>query len=119
MNTQEIAENLVKWCNQGDFERCYSELYSPNIVSIEPHGENPVSEGMEAVARKGEWWEANFEVHNFKAHPPTVADNWFSVKMDLDSTFKPTGDRSESSQLAVYRVDDGKIVKEQFFYDAD
>ena len=117
MNTEEIANNLVNWCNQGDFDRCYAELYSPDIVSIEPHGENPVSEGMDAVAAKGEWWEANFEVHGFKAHQPTVADNWFSVKMDLDSTFKSTGDRSQSSQLAVYRVDNGKIVREQFFYD--
>ena len=117
MNTEEIANNLVAWCNEGNFERCYNELYSPNIVSIEPHGENPVSEGMEAVGKKGEWWAQNFEVHAFKAGAPTVADNWFSVKMDLDSTFKPTGDRSQSSQIAVYQVADGKIVKEQFFYD--
>ncbi|MDC7997008.1 nuclear transport factor 2 family protein [Gilvibacter sediminis] len=117
MTTEQIANNLVDWCNAGDFERCYTELYSPDIVSIEPHGENPVSEGMEAVAKKGEWWEQNFEVHAFKAEPAVVADNWFSVKMSLDTTFKPTGDRSQSSQIAVYRVADNKIVKEQFFYD--
>lgn len=117
MTTEEIANKLVDWCNQGDFDRCYQELYSPNIVSIEPHGENPVAEGMEAVAAKGEWWEQNFEVHGFKAEAPVVADNWFSVKMTMDVTHKESGHRSQDSEIAVFRVEDGKIVKEQFFYD--
>lgn len=117
MNTQEIADKLVAWTNAGDFQRCYDELYSQNIVSIEPHGEDPVAEGMEAVAAKGEWWEQNFDVHEFKAEQPVVADNWFSVKMTMDTTHKESGRRATESELAVFRVEDGKIVKEQFFYD--
>lgn len=117
MKTQEIAEKLVNWCNQGEWQRCYQELYSPKIVSIEPGGENPKVEGMEAVEKKGEWWEENFEVHSSSASEPTVADNWFSVKFDMDTTHKPSGQRSQMSEIAVYEVQDGKIVKEQFFYD--
>ena len=117
MKTQEIATNLVTWCKQGDWQRCYQELYSPNVVSVEPGGQTPVVEGMEAVQKKGEWWEETFEVHSSSVSEPTVADNWFSVKFDMDTTHKPSGQRSKTSEIAVYQVQDGKIVKEQFFYD--
>ncbi|MDT0556498.1 nuclear transport factor 2 family protein [Patiriisocius hiemis] len=119
MTTQEIANNLVAWCNSGNEARCYQELYSPNIVSIEPEGasENPVARGMEEVAKKGEWWEENFEVHSTKASAPIVADNWFSIRHEMDTTHKPSGQRSQMSEISVYEVKDGKIVREQFFYD--
>jgi len=35
----------------------------------------------------------------------------------MDTTHKPSGQRSQMSEIAVYQVEDGKIVKEQFFYD--
>lgn len=34
----------------------------------------------------------------------------------MDTTHRPSGQRSQSSEIAVYEVKDGKIVKEQFFY---
>ncbi len=116
MNAQEVANNLVSWYNSGQEERCYKELYSPKIVSIEA-GEMEDAVGMEAVAKKGEWWYENFEVHNTQASEPIVADNWFTVKFDMDVTHKPSGQRSQSSELGVFRVEEGKIVREQFFYD--
>lgn len=120
MSTEEIANNLVKWCNNGDYDRCYQELYSTNIVSLEPEwAETPRAEGMQEVAKKGEWWEKTFEVHSSAASKPTVADNWFSVRFDMDTTHKPSGHRSKSSEIAVYHVQDGKIVREQFFYDKE
>jgi ketosteroid isomerase-like protein len=119
MKTEEIASNLVKWCNNGEEARCYEELYSPNIVSIEAKAENPVSKGMDEVAKKGEWWHDNFEVHNWKTSEPIVADNWFSVRHDIDATHKPSGKRQNMSEIGVYQVQDGKIVKEQFFHDTE
>lgn len=120
MNTKEIAENLVAWCNEGNYDRCYKELYSSKIVSLEPAwAENPRAEGMQEIAKKGEWWEKTFDVHSSKASTPTVAANWFSVRFDMDTTHKPSGHRSTSSEIAVYQVKDGKIVQEQFFYDKE
>ncbi len=117
MKTEEIAKNLVSWFNDGQEERCYEELYSPDIVSIEPGGDNPVSTGMEEVAKKGEWWRDTFEMHSTSVSSPIVADNWFSVRFEMDVTHRPSGHRSQSSEIAVFQVADGKIVKEQFFYD--
>ncbi|RMA66149.1 nuclear transport factor 2 family protein [Ulvibacter antarcticus] len=117
MKTQEIANNLVEWCNSGQEARCYQELYSPNIVSVESGGENPIAKGMDEVKKKGEWWKETFETHSTKASAPTVADNWFSVRHEMDTTHKPSGHRSTMAEIGVYQVKDGKIVKEQFFYD--
>lgn len=118
MKTQEIAEKLVAWCNKEDYASCYQNLYSPNIVSLEPEwAEKPRAEGMEAAGKKGEWWENTFEVHSTEVSEPTVAENWFSVRFDMDTTHKASGQRSQSSEIAVYQVKEGKIVQEQFFYD--
>ncbi|MGV6828823.1 MAG: SnoaL-like domain-containing protein [Flavobacteriales bacterium] len=117
METREIANKLVEWCNKGDYDSCYRELYSNDIISIEPGGENPIANGMEEVAKKGAWWKENFEVHSSTVSKPTIADNWFSVSFDMETTHKPSGMRSRTSEIAVYEVKNGKIVKEQFFYD--
>ncbi len=117
METKEIAEKLVSWCNKGDYASCYQNLYSADIVSIEPKGAHTEeAKGIEAVAQKGAWWEETFEVHSSTVSEPTVADNWFSVRFEMDTTHRPSGQRSQSSEIAVYEVKDGKIVKEQFFY---
>ena len=46
-----------------------------------------------------------------------VAGNWFSVAMSIDATYKDMG-RVPMQEICVYRVRDGRIVSEQFFYDA-
>ena len=119
MGAKEIANKLVEWCNNGNYGRAYQELYSPNIVSIEDEDTSDMArlEGMGAVMKKGEWWANTFEVHSSKVSDPVVADNWFSVKFEMDTTHKPSGQRSKSSEIGIYKVKDGKIVKEHFFYD--
>lgn len=121
METKEIADKLVQWCKEGDFETPYQHLYSPNIVSIENDGkgENAFAEGFEALQKKGEWWQENFEMHSSIVSEPIVADNWFSVRFEMDTTHKPSGHRSTMSEIGVYQVRDGKIVREQFFYDQE
>jgi len=57
----------------------------------------------------------HFEVHSIKASAPLVADNWFSVKFEIDTTDKKSGKRSILSEIGVYKVADGKIVKEHYF----
>lgn len=119
MKTIEIANNLVDWYNKGDEAKCYQELYSNDIVSIEADNSYPKAEGMQEVQKKGEWWNNTFEVHSTKASKPTVADNWFTTRFDMDITHKESGERSQMQELGVYQVKDGKIIREQFFYDAE
>lgn len=117
MTTEEIANRLVELCRKGEYETVYKELYSPACVSIEPKGANfEVCEGLEAMAAKGKAWnESMEEFHGSSIGDPIVASDHFSMTMMLDATFKGIG-REKMNELCVYEVKDGKIVKEQFFY---
>lgn len=118
MTTQEIADHLVKHCSVGDFPGAM-EHYSPDIVSIEasaPPGGSREAKGIEAVRAKGQWWVENHEVHSAKVEGPLVAGPYFTVTFKMDVTFKPAAKRHTMEEVAVYKVVDGKIVHEEFFY---
>ena len=119
MTTQEIAQELVQLCSQGKFMEAVKSLYSPDIVSVEagapPGGEREVK-GLDAVIGKGVWWQENHEVHAAKVEGPLVSAPFFCVRFELDVTFKPQGRRFTMQELAIYKVADGKIVREEFFY---
>ena len=119
MTTQEVADKLVAFCREGKFHEATQALYSPDIVSMEagaPPGGSRESKGIAAVKAKGEWWAANHEVHSVNVEGPLVAGSHFAVTFKLDVTFKPQSRRFTMDEVAVYKVVDGKIVYEEFFY---
>jgi hypothetical protein len=119
MNTREVADTLVQLCSQGKFDEAAERLYSPDIVSIEagaPPGQSRESKGIDAVKAKGEWWVANHEVHSSTVEGPLVAGPYFAVTFKLDVTFKPESRRFKMEEIGLYKVADGKIVREEFFY---
>ena len=119
MTTQEVADNLVKLCSEGKFAEATEALYSPDIVSMEagaPPGQSRESKGIAAVKAKGEWWSANHEIHGATVEGPLVAGSHFAVTFKLDVTFKPQGRRFTMEEVAVYKVVNGKVVYEEFFY---
>src|SRR5450432_1715377 len=119
MTIQEVADTLVKLCSEGKFHEATEELYSPDIVSMEagaPPGGSRESKGIEAIKAKGEWWVSNHDVHSIAVEGPLVAGAHFAVTFKMDITFKPTGKRFTMEEVAVYKVADGKIVYEEFFY---
>ncbi|MGA2597801.1 MAG: nuclear transport factor 2 family protein [Bryobacteraceae bacterium] len=119
MTTQEVADSLVKLCSAGKFQEAVESLYSNDIVSMEagaPPGESREAKGIEAVKAKGEWWVANHEVHSASVGGPLVAGSHFAVTFKLDVTFKPQDKRFTMEEVGLYKVVDGKIVYEEFFY---
>jgi len=54
------------------------------------------------------------EVHSFKAKGPFVAHDRFVVQYDADVTDKNSKKRMQLSEVSVYRVKHGKIVREEF-----
>jgi hypothetical protein len=119
MTTQEVANKLVKLCSEGKFQEATETLYSTDIVSMEagaPPGQSRESKGLEAVKAKGDWWVANHEVHSAKVEGPLVAGSHFAVTFKLDVTFKPESKRFTMEEIGVYKVADGKVVYEEFFY---
>jgi len=118
-STATIARELVDLCRTGRNEEAIGKFYSPNIVSIESMGNEAMPaemHGIDAIRAKNEWWFQNNEIHSAKATGPFIGDDQFAVKFDYDTTFKPTGQRMNMTEMALYDVADGKIVREHFFY---
>lgn len=119
MTTQEIADRLVSLCSNNQLDQAVAELYSPDIVSLEagaPPGESREVQGLDAVKAKGEWWSANHDVHSSNVEGLLVAGSHFAVTFKFDVTRKADNARFTMDEIALYRVKDGKIVYEEFFY---
>ncbi len=119
MTTQQVADRLVALCREGKNVQALDELYSPDIVSIEPFGDETMPaeiKGIAAVRAKTDWWYASFEWHGGSVDGPLVSDAHFAARFSMDVTERKTGQRSQMVELAVYEVKDGKIVSERFFY---
>ncbi len=117
MTTQEVANQLVDLCRTGEWAQVQQNLYHQDCESVEPEG-TPWGnvKGMEAIHQKGEQWASSIEeFHGIEVSDPLVAGDFFSVRMQTDTTFKGMG-RTKFEELCMYQVKDGKIVKEQFFY---
>lgn len=119
MNIQEIADRLVKLSRQGNIQTCYDELYASDIVSIEPEGfpGDTKSIGMDAVMLKLKQVAASVkEVHSTEIGDPMIADSHFALRWKTHLTYHKSTDSTVIDEIAVYEVESGKIVSEQFFY---
>ena len=119
MTTQELAERLVVLCRQAHFEAAQKELYGKDVVSIEPHGAGVFDKettGIEAVnAKISKFNNIVQEVHKIEVSEPLVVANSFSCTMRMDLTMKEGG-HMDMTELCVYEVKDGRIIKEMFFF---
>jgi len=122
MNTQQVANRLVELCRSGEFSQAQEELYAQDAASLEPEGTPDGTlgsvRGLDAIRRKAKAFEQTYEAfHGVTVSDPLVAGDFFSITMGLDATWKQGG-RYSIEEICVYRVRDGKIVLEQFFYSA-
>lgn len=118
MSTQEVANRFYELAQQGQWNQIYDELYHPEAMSIEPANAQGLStvKGMDKIHEKGKQWnEMIQEVHGGYCNQPVVAGNHFACTMGMEVTMKGQS-RSKLDEVAVYEVNNGKIMKEQFFY---
>jgi ketosteroid isomerase-like protein len=116
MNTQEIAHDLVTLCQQGKFDLAGEKYWADDVLSVEAMGEEAESRGKQAARAKGEWWSNNHEVHDVKVEGPYVNGDEFTVRFVMDMTDKTNGQRMTMDEIALYRLRDGKIAEERFYY---
>ena len=118
--TAEVAARFNELAKEGNWDKIQDELFAENAVSVEPPNSPGMKsvEGLAAIKEKGRQFnESVEEMHDGYSTDPVVAGNFFSVAMGLDATMKGMG-RMRMDEIAVYEVKDGKIVKEQFFFNA-
>ena len=118
-STAALAQELVSLCRAGKYLDAVARLYSKDIVSVEPidSPQKPAEmRGIDVIRGKNERWVENNEIHKADAIGPFVGEDQFVVRYEFDFTAKQSGQRMQMSEMGLYTVKDGKIVREQFFY---
>jgi hypothetical protein len=121
VDTKQVANQLVELLRQGKFEEAQEALFAEDALNIEmpEMAEGPLGNatGLDAIRRKNAAWNEGLEqVHSMKISDPLVAGNWFALTMSMDITLKGVG-RTAMDEICVYQVRNGRIAREQFFYD--
>lgn len=122
-NLLQLAQQLVDNCNNGKEREGLDTLYHAEAVSAEaatmPGQSSNEVKGIEAIKGKHDWWDNANEIHSSSAKGPYLhGDNKFSVIFDMDVTNKENNERTQMQEVALYTVDNGKIIREEFFYGA-
>ncbi|MCC6288302.1 MAG: nuclear transport factor 2 family protein [Chitinophagaceae bacterium] len=117
MTTQQVADKFYEYMQQGAFDKIYAELFSPDATSEETPGSDwTKATGMKEIHEKGKKWNDMIEaMHGGTTGKPVVAGDYFTSFMTMDFTPKG-GPRTNMEEIGLYKVKDGKIVSEQFFY---
>jgi ketosteroid isomerase-like protein len=120
MKIEPIANRLVELCRRESSnkrKRNFMPRMPPASSRRDCRPAPGDATGLAAIREKGRQFQAAIEaVHGVSVSEPVVAGNWFSVAMTLDVTYKGRG-RTKLDEICLFRVRDGKIVREQFFYD--
>ena len=117
MTTEEVGKKVVELTRKQAWHEAVDQLYDKDIVSVEAQGmggESPEKRGIDQIRGKVEWWINAMKVNDIKVSGPFVARDHFVVQYDLDVTDKSSKNRMQMSEVGVYTVKNGKIVREEF-----
>ena len=117
MTTQQVADRFVELAQQGKYREILHELHADDAISVEMDGKT--AKGRDALLAKADERESMMEkfISGRCSDHALVADNFFSITMWFEAVMKGQTEAEKMNELCVYEVKDGKIIKEQFFYD--
>lgn len=118
METQQIAEQLIAYCKNGEFEAAQNDLYGNDVTSTELLA-NQVFEketmGKDKVLEKiKKFNEVVEESYGYEVSEPIICGNAIAFKLVMDIKVKGQ-ERKKIEEICVYETKDGKIISEQFF----
>lgn len=114
MSLQTIASQFVELCNQGKNFDVMHAMYAPDIISVEPSGDETA--GKTPVIQKSERFQAQNPISWERVRGPFFnSPNQFAVHFTFEITPKTTGQKITVEEVGIYTVNDNKITREQFF----
>lgn len=120
MTTVDIGKELAALCRQGKSKEAIDRFYSPDIESVEAvtmPNIGQTQKGIQAIKAKNQWWIDNHQIHGSTVDGPYPHGDRFILHFKYDVTPKHMGKRITLDETGLFTVHDGKIVKEEFFYD--
>lgn len=117
--TLEVASKYVELCKNHQNHIALETLFSPEAVSVEAMampGMAAEVRGLAAIMAKGKAWMDAHEIHSAAVEGPWPNGDRFVVRFTYDVTNRPSGRRMQMDEMALFTIQNGKIVREEFFY---
>lgn len=118
MSVLALAQKLRQAVDDTDLATIHNEIFAESIESIEPQfAPLPHAKGLAQVKEKANMFGGNLkELHSKTVEKEVVVSgNLISLEMSFDATLQD-GNRMQLSEVIVYTVEGGKVVKEQIIY---
>ena len=116
MSVGDIAEDLVGLWRAGKFAEAGERYWADDVVSFEAMGEPREARGKAAVRAKGDGWNGQHEIHEVSVEGPYLNGDTFAVRFLMKFSERASGNQASMDEMALYRINGGKIVEERFFY---
>jgi ketosteroid isomerase-like protein len=111
---RKLARRIVDVTVGNDIEAALS-LYADGVESIEPGAAPTV--GIGAVRRKFTTWRESIGEATWRPLLVCTEGNTILIEWAARITFTTTGRPLDFREVAVHEVENGKIVRERFYYD--
>ena len=120
MTTEKVAARYYELIQMHQYAQIQDELYAVDAISIEPENDTNLPlmvQGIENLRQKEGLFFSQVEtMHGSYMSAPIVSSVFFSMMTGMDVTMRGK-ERKKKDQIGVFEVRNGKIVKEQFFFD--
>ena len=111
---RQLAQRIVNLTANEDDESSLA-LYANHVESIEPG--MPPAVGMDAIRQKFAMWRGMVSDSAWEARNVWVDGNAIIIEWNARVTFAATGTHAELNEVAIHEVENGRIVRERFYYD--
>jgi ketosteroid isomerase-like protein len=108
---QRIVDLTVSQDDEGSFA-----LYADRVESVEPG--MPPAVGIGAIKQKFTMWRGMVSDSSWQARNVWVDGNTIIIEWTGRVTFAATGKQADLNEVAIHEVENGKIIRERFYYDA-
>ena len=116
----EVAEELITLYREGRYLEALDRLYAEDVVSTEavpPPGGERAASGKAFVRDRHTAWLERRTFHDAAIDGPYLdGRDRFAIRMRFDFTDNVSGERTAFDEIALYEVNAGKIVREDFLY---
>lgn len=116
MDVRALARDYAGLVAAGKMDEAAMKHWADDVVTVEAEpGPMQETHGKAEAFEKAKWWYDNHEVHGVRSEGPFVNGDSFLLILDADVT-PHGGVRTHVREIVSYKVRDGKVVEERYFY---
>jgi ketosteroid isomerase-like protein len=109
-----LARRIVALTTANDDEATFA-LYAADVESTE-QGQPPMR-GIDSIRQKFAGWRNMVSAAHFEPRRVVVDGNTIVIEWVGEVTLAASGKQARLHEVAVHEIQDGKIVREAYFYD--